>query len=88
MATTRRFGSIRELLTWRKRHPTRIVTGVTVTSKAPPPVYTKRQLVLRFAHWGIANTGAIHYAETRPYPLYKPLTLPRLPFTTDCSGFA
>ena len=35
--------------------------------------------------WAVAHRGQISYAETRPYPLTPPRTLP---FTTDCSGFA
>jgi len=35
--------------------------------------------------WAVAHRSQISYAETRPYPLIPPRTLP---FTTDCSGFA
>lgn len=88
MATTRRFSSISELLRWRKNNPRRKIQSVSVTSSAPVPVYTKREWVVRLCHWGIANTGAIHYAEKRPIPLPHPHVLPKLPLTTDCSGWA
>lgn len=39
------------------------------------------------ARWGAAHQPSIHYAEVRPIPLQQAGTLPRLPFTTDCSGF-
>lgn len=58
------------------------------TSHAPAPKPTLRQLVVRFALWGCAHEPQIHYAEIRPIPKVTPHTLPALPFTTDCSGFA
>lgn len=60
---------------------------VTPTSHAPKPAPTGRQLLLQFAHWACANEPKIRYAEVRPIPRVKPGKLPRLPFTTDCSGF-
>lgn len=47
----------------------------------------KRARIVAVAHWGVAHQSSIHYAETRPIPLNRPGLLPRLPLTTDCSGF-
>lgn len=87
MAKTVRFKHWRDALRWRKRHPKRRIVGVAITSKAPKPHYTKRQLIVRFCHWAVAHEPQIHYAEVRPIPQVKHLVLPKLPFTTDCSGF-
>lgn len=46
-----------------------------------------RARIVATARWGAANTGRIHYAETRPIPLQASGVLPALPFATDCSGF-
>lgn len=43
---------------------------------------TTRDNIVRWARWGVTNTGSIHYREVRPMPLTG-----RLPLTTDCSGF-
>jgi hypothetical protein len=88
MAVTVHFKSLLGATTWRKNHPKRVVTDVAVTSKAPAPVYTKRQLVVRLCHWGMLNKASIHYAEVRPMPHTKPQILPHLPLSTDCSGWA
>jgi hypothetical protein len=88
MSTTRHFKNLRRALAWRKRNPKRTVKGVTVTSTAPKPTYTKRQLVVQLCHWGLIHTGQIHYAEIRPMPSTRIRVLPRLPLTTDCSGWA
>ena len=48
---------------------------------------TVRAQVVAAARWGIANAGQIHYAEVRPIPQVEPGVYPKLPFTTDCSGF-
>jgi cell wall-associated NlpC family hydrolase len=48
----------------------------------------KRARVVAVARWGAAHQPSIHYAETRPIPLPPAGTLPALPLTTDCSGFA
>jgi hypothetical protein len=87
MATTH-VKNWRKALAWKKAHPKRNVTGLTITSTAPAPTYTKRQLVVRLCHWGISHTAQIHYAEKRPMPLTTPHVLPHLPLTTDCSGWA
>lgn len=58
------------------------------TSAAKPAELTPRQQIVHFCHWGVAHTGQIHYREVRPLPQAKQGVLPRLPFTTDCSGFA
>lgn len=71
---------------WVKRY--KQVKVSVATSTAPHPSLTQRQLVVQFCQWAIANTGRIHYAEIRPIPQVVPGGLPRLPFTTDCSGFA
>lgn len=43
-----------------------------------------RSKILAYCAWGVTNTGAIHYRQSRPYP-----SSPRaLPMYTDCSGFA
>jgi hypothetical protein len=43
-----------------------------------------RAHILSYCQWGVTNTAAIHYSQTRPYP-----TNPRgLPMYTDCSGWA
>jgi cell wall-associated NlpC family hydrolase len=47
----------------------------------------KRARIVAVARWGAAHQPQIHYAETRPIPLQGAGTLPRLPLTTDCSGF-
>lgn len=88
MSVTRKFKSIKELLAWRKAHPKRRISQVTETSTAPPPTYTKRELVVQLCHWGITHNASIHYAQTRPIPLRSPRLLPALPLTTDCSGWA
>lgn len=51
------------------------------------PPLTKRDLVVRFGRWGIVHNGQIHYAEVRPIPRVLPGEYPKLPLTTDCSGF-
>lgn len=43
----------------------------------------RRKAVVAWAKWGVAHEPQIHYREIRPFPLS-----PRLPFITDCSGFA
>lgn len=43
-----------------------------------------RSAICTWARWGVTNTLAIHYAEFRPMSL----TLPRLPWTGDCSTAA
>lgn len=53
------------------------------------PALTRRQKIVKWARWGVDNTGAIHYTETpeRTGWLHaKPYS--RLPLSTDCSGFA
>ena len=85
---TKTFKNLRRALAWRKKHPERNVTRVTVSSTAPAPTYTKRQYVVRLCHWGIAHQASIHYAEKRPMPLTTVHVLPHLPLTTDCSGWA
>lgn len=52
---------------------------VSVTAAPTDP----RELVVKWAHWGVTNEPLIRYAQARPMPL-----LPTLPLTTDCSGFA
>lgn len=47
----------------------------------------RNQLALEFAVWGVSHSPQIHYAEIRPIPLAPAHHFPRLPFTTDCSGF-
>ena len=61
---------------------------VEPSSPAPPPPPTPRQLIVRLCQWAIAHQAEIHYAQTRPIPLRVPGELPKLPLTTDCSGFA
>jgi cell wall-associated NlpC family hydrolase len=63
------------------------VSIAKATSPAPKPVPSARVMIVRFAQWGCAHSADIHYAETRPIPLPASRTLPKLPFTTDCSGF-
>lgn len=53
------------------------------------PALTRRQKVVKWARWGVNNTGAIHYTETPGRAAWthaKPFN--RLPLSTDCSGFA
>lgn len=57
--------------------------AITKTQK----INAKRQLVVAFAKWGIANADQIHYAQIRPITRVKVGKLPALPWTTDCSGF-
>jgi cell wall-associated NlpC family hydrolase len=54
------------------------------------PALTARQLVVKWARWGVAHTGDIHYTETvaRAGWLRNPRTDGQLPLNTDCSGFA
>lgn len=52
-----------------------------------PTRAAKRQLVVAFFKWGIAHQPLIHYAQTRPIPQCIRGKLPKLPLTTDCSGF-
>jgi hypothetical protein len=49
---------------------------------------SKRADIVAFCEWGIKNAAPIHYAEIRPIPHVNPGHFPKLPFTTDCSGFA
>lgn len=42
-----------------------------------------RSIIVARAHWGVFHEDEIHYKEIRPMPL-----TPKLPITTDCSGFA
>ena len=44
-----------------------------------------RGKIVSYCEWGIANSGRIHYAQTRPIPVAAPK---KLPLVTDCSGFA
>lgn len=60
--------------------------SVQPTSAAKPPTVDKRQKLLQYLHWGIANNAQIHYGEVRPITRVKPGQLPKLPWTTDCSG--
>lgn len=48
-----------------------------------------RQRIAEFAKWACSSSVEpfIHYQETRPIPLAQARTR-KLPFTTDCSGFA
>lgn len=46
-----------------------------------------RGRIVATAEWCIARRADIHYAEVRPIPVQRDGRLPRLPFTTDCSGF-
>ena len=63
--------------------------GKVGVRQAPAPPLTLRQLVVRFARQGVSEERLIHYAETRPIPIPPAKSaLPKLPFTTDCSGFA
>lgn len=62
------------------------VTVTAATSTAPRPVPTTRQRIVEFWRWGITNAAKIGYAEVRPIPKVIPGKLPKLPFTTDCSG--
>lgn len=62
------------------------VSEPTTTSTPKSP--TKRDLIVRFAHWGIVHNDQIHYNEIRPIPKVKFGLYPKLPLTTDCSGFA
>lgn len=48
----------------------------------------KMKMVVAFMEWAIAHSHQIHYAEIRPMPQVKFGKLPKLPFTTDCSGLA
>jgi len=47
----------------------------------------KRARIVATAKWAAAHQPSIHYAERRPMPVQPAGTLPRLPLTTDCSGF-
>lgn len=47
----------------------------------------KRARIVSAARWGVAHQPDVHYAESRPIPLQAAGTLPRLPLTTDCSGW-
>lgn len=66
----------------------RVQVKAAPTSHAPKPQPSARTLIVQFCGWGCAHQPEIHYAETRPIPLDSPGVLPKLPFTTDCSGFA
>ena len=53
------------------------------------PALTPRQRVVKWARWGVANTGQIHYTETPERADWLKATPPNsLPLSTDCSGFA
>ena len=53
------------------------------------PALTKRQKVVKWARWGVANTAAIHYTEDADRAAWLHTTpYNRLPLSTDCSGFA
>lgn len=58
---------------------------------APTPFARESEIlakVVEFAKWAEAHKDLIHYAEIRPIPLnFKPGEFPKLPLTTDCSGF-
>lgn len=47
-----------------------------------------RARIVAVAHNGVAHQPDIHYAEVRPIPVQAAGVLHRLPFTTDCSGYA
>lgn len=53
---------------------------VTVSEAAEQA--TVRQKLVTWGRWGVAHEPQIHYGQVRPMPL-----TPRLPMTTDCSGF-
>lgn len=44
-----------------------------------------RQRIVDNAKWGVANTAAIHYQQSRPIDGHRRLR--KLPLYTDCSGF-
>lgn len=46
-----------------------------------------RARIVEYALWGCQHQPSIHYAQVRPIPHTK-AALQRLPFATDCSGFA
>jgi cell wall-associated NlpC family hydrolase len=53
------------------------------------PPLSKRKRIVRWARWGVDNTGAIHYTETPERADWLHANpFDRLPLTTDCSGFA
>lgn len=81
-------GKLGRLLPGFVRRYKRVTVSKAPTSAAPKPKLSQRQLIVQFCHWAIANTRSFHYAEIRPIPRVKKQTLPRLPVTADCSGFA
>lgn len=81
-------GKLVKLLPGFVRRYKHVTVSKAPTSSAPKPKLSKRQLIVQFCHWAVANTRSIHYAEIRPVPHVRAGRLPGLPFTTDCSGFA
>jgi cell wall-associated NlpC family hydrolase len=53
------------------------------------PALTARQRIVKWARWGVARTGEIHYTEAAERSAWlRASPANRLPLSTDCSGFA